>query len=109
MKVYVSGPMTGIADFNFPAFEEACVSLRALGYEVVSPHEVNPADGIEHPWDWYMRRDIVALMEADAIVTLPGWLDSKGATLETHIGRTLGMRVLYLPAALRAALDEPTP
>lgn len=96
MKVYVSGPMTGYEAFNYPAFEDAAQRLRAAGYEVVSPHEVNPADGIEREWNWYLRRDIIALVECDAIAVLPGWEQSKGAGVETYIGRELGMIVFPL-------------
>lgn len=31
--------MTGIPKFNFPAFEDWCIRLRAVGFTVVSPHE----------------------------------------------------------------------
>jgi len=37
MKVYISGPMTGIADFNFPMFDSLRDALVAQGHEVVSP------------------------------------------------------------------------
>lgn len=96
-KVYVAGPMTGYPEFNYPAFGAAAAWLREAGYEVVSPHEVNPPDvGFDHPWDWYMRRDIVALMDCEAVVVLTGWEASKGAGLETYIARTLGMPILTL-------------
>ena len=38
-RVYVAGPMTGIAEHNFPAFNAAAASLRAAGW-----HVENPAD-----------------------------------------------------------------
>ena len=41
-----------------------------------------------------MRRDIAALMECDTVATLPGWQDSRGASLEVHIGKELGMKVV---------------
>ena len=103
MKVYVSGPMTGYPEFNYPAFEDACKRLRAVGYEVVSPHEVNPADGTEHSWEWYLRRDIIALMDCDNIVVLPGWEQSKGARVETELGGVLGMSVLPLASLVEDA------
>ena len=41
-----------------------------------------------------MRRDIKALMECNTVATLPGWQDSRGASLEVHIGKELGMKVV---------------
>ena len=104
MRLYVSGPMTGIPEFNYPAFADACIRLRAEGHTVISPHEVNPQDGSEHEWAWYMRRDLVALMDADAIVVLPGWEDSRGALLETHVATALGMP-LYALSDVVGVLD----
>lgn len=96
----MSGPMTGYPEWNYPAFESACQRLRAFGYEVVSPHEVNPADLPPQTWGWYMRRDIVALMDCDLIVVLPGWETSTGAGIETGLGIALGMRVVEFADAL---------
>ncbi|MBT9158943.1 MAG: hypothetical protein DDT26_00192 [Dehalococcoidia bacterium] len=42
MRIYISGPMTGLHDLNFPAFRDAAAKLRAIGYEVVNPAELNP-------------------------------------------------------------------
>lgn len=96
MRVYIAGPMTGHDEFNYPAFADAAARLRAAGFDVVSPHEVNPLDGTERTWDWYMRRDIAELVTCDAVAVLPGWETSKGATLETHIAEALGMNVWAL-------------
>lgn len=97
-RVYLSGPMTGIPEYNYPLFESSAAWLRETGYEVVSPHEVNPLDGVVRSWDWYMRRDIPGLVTCDAVVVLPGWEASKGAALEVHIARTLGMPVWAIEA-----------
>ena len=37
LHVYLAGPMTGIAEFNFPAFDAAAAKLRDLGYVVFNP------------------------------------------------------------------------
>ena len=45
MRVYVAGPMTGIPQFNYPAFIELQSKLEADGYDIVSPAELDdPAD-----------------------------------------------------------------
>jgi hypothetical protein len=39
-KIYLSGPMTGLPDLNFPAFHAEAARLRALGYDVINPAEL---------------------------------------------------------------------
>lgn len=90
-KVYIAGPMTGLPDLNFPAFERMAVFLRVSGFGVVSPHEVNPDK--EMAWADCMKRDIPVLLECDGIVRLLGWENSKGARLECHIAEMLGFAV----------------
>lgn len=99
--VYIAGPMTGKPELNFPAFERAAASLRASGYEVISPHEVNPDKGM--PWAACMRRDIPELCKCDAIALLPGWEESKGARLEMSIAQALGMRRIFVGHMTRMA------
>jgi len=92
MKIYVAGPMTGIEDLNFPAFHAEALRLRAAGHTVVNPAEVNPDKSAS--WTDCMRADIAELVKCDAIRLLPGWEWSKGATLEEHIAKRLGLRVI---------------
>lgn len=37
--VYIAGPMSGIEDFNRPAFHEVAQALRAEGHTVLNPAE----------------------------------------------------------------------
>lgn len=91
MRVYVSGPMTGMPNLNFPAFNEAAQRLRLAGYTVINPVELNPDPATS--WTQCMRNDIKALCDCDAVALLPGWENSQGAHLEVHIGHRLGLRV----------------
>ncbi len=90
-KIYISGPMTGLPELNFPAFNAESARLRGLGFDVVNPAELNP-DGAS--WGECMRKDIVALMGCGIVATLPGWEHSKGARLEVLIGERLEMTVV---------------
>jgi hypothetical protein len=91
-RIYVAGPMTGIENLNFEAFNAEAARLRAMGHQVVNPTEINP----DHAMTWRdcMRRDIAELVKCDTIRLLPGWTNSKGASLEAHIAHHLGMEVL---------------
>lgn len=93
MRIYLSGPMTGIADNNFPEFHKWAETLRSTGYEVVSPAEIQEAG----TWELCLRADLRELCTCDAIALMPGWENSKGANLELHVAHRLGMQVLHLP------------
>lgn len=103
VKAYLAGPMTGIAEFNFPAFDAVAADLRGAGWEVISPAELDRADGFDergmsgiepltdHQRRRFARNDIAALLTVDAIVLLPGWQGSTGATNESKVAGWLGL------------------
>lgn len=98
LRVYVAGPMTGLPDFNFPAFHDAAARLRALGFEVL-----NPAENPEPPcksWLGYMRMAVAQVAQADAIALLPGWENSRGANVEYRLAVGIGLTIWPLDFAL---------
>lgn len=94
-RVYLSGPISGMPEHNFPAFHAEAAKLRAAGYEVINPAELNPDPSMT--WEDCMRVDIRELCTCDAIALMPGWERSKGANLELHIAHRLGLEVMHLP------------
>jgi len=94
--IYLAGPMTGVEDFNYPAFRAAAAKLRAEGHNVISPAEYDRHELEWRPWIDYMRRDLRLLLLADEVRVLPGWEHSRGASLEVHVARELGMKVREL-------------
>lgn len=106
MKVYVSGPMSGLPEFNYPAFRAASARLRQFGFTVECPTEIGTRAGLEPgtaTWEDFMREDLRALLDCDAVVTLPGWQRSRGATLECHVAVALGLPLWSLDEALEQA------
>ena len=93
-RIYLSGPMSGLPELNFPAFHAAAAQLRTQGLDVVNPAEISASQ----PGDWQacMRADIAALVGCDTIALLPGWERSQGAHLELHIAHRVGLHVAYL-------------
>lgn len=91
-RVYLAGPMTGFEDFNFPAFNKMAAHLRAQGYVVENPAEHGVVDNAD--WADYMAYDLTRLGLCGQVAVLPGWENSKGARLEVHIARELGMTVV---------------
>lgn len=100
-RVYVAGPMRGIDDNNFPAFRSAVEDLRSRGYTVWSPHEqfelYDPTKHGPNALRHYMRVDLPAVLNSDAIVVLPGWNNSIGTRLEMRVARDCGILVLEYP------------
>jgi len=92
MKLYIAGPMSNLPELNFPAFHAEAARLRALGFDIVNPAEINvdPTGG----WLACMRADIKQLVDCDGIALLPGWQASAGANIEHHLARGLGLRVM---------------
>ena len=89
---YLSGPMTGKPDWNFPAFNAAAEYWRGKGLHVINPAE-NFAGRTDLPRHEYMREDIRLLLTANVIAMLPGWEASKGARLEHAIAKEIGLIV----------------
>lgn len=91
-RIYLSGPMSGLPESNYPAFHAEAERLRALGYHVENPAENEPpACGT---WQGYMRRAVAQLITCDVIALLPGWSESRGALVERQLAVTLGMPAL---------------
>lgn len=88
MLIYVSGPMRGLPEYNYPAFHDAAAVLRGRGHQVLNPAET-AGGATDLPYTTYLRIDVGYVQAADAVAVLPGWQDSKGALLEVHIAHAL--------------------
>lgn len=90
--IYISGPMTGLPDYNYPLFHGVAAALRRRSFAVINPAEFfgGKADRTRNE---YMRESILRLMEADGVVLLPGWEKSQGALLEVAIAKELDIPI----------------
>jgi hypothetical protein len=108
-KAYVAGPMSGHADYNFPAFFAASEFLEQQGYTAINPAKLDcdagyPLERLKllTPEEFQeflkgaMKRDLEAIQSCDALVLLPGWEKSKGARAERAVAEWAGLRVGYL-------------
>lgn len=94
MRIFLSGPCSGYPEMNYPAFRAEAARLRALGYEVVNPAEIC-APHLD--WDACMDVCLEALAACSAVAMLPGWTDSRGASIE--VARAQALRMPCRPAA----------
>ena len=106
----MAGPMSGYPEHNFPAFEDACASLRKKMY-ILSPHEVEhgerPEDRGKLSYEEYLREDFKLLTECQGIILLPGWTKSKGAMAEFHYAVAAGMEIRAYRNGRTIRMDTP--
>ncbi len=94
--------MTGIAGFNFPAFDVAERLLEDKGWNVVSPANSSRKNGVtessvvEGAWlRQIQEQDLGDLLTCKAIYMLNGWRKSRGAQAEFHVAKWLGLEIQY--------------
>lgn len=88
-KYYLSGPMTGLPDNNYPEFNRVSASLRTHGMRVINPAENTPPSC--GTWAGWMRKALIQVAMADGVIVLPGWEKSRGAKLEVYVASQLGI------------------
>ena len=93
--IYLSGPMTGLPDYNYPTFREAARTLRSYGQIVFNPSEAFEGR-TDLPKEIYMRKDLEELLKADVVALLPGWELSTGAQLEVEVAKQCGIPIRLL-------------
>ena len=112
--LYIAGPMSGLPQFNFPAFYEAQKAVEALGFDAINPAELDPPEVQEaawaspdgslsggqvggHTWGELLARDVKSIADgSDGVVLLPGWQTSKGARLERMVAQICSLPVYEL-------------
>lgn len=110
-RVYLSGPINSPVMGVTP--EDCRAEFRRLekwlttstDWTVVNPlncepvclpsHEQDgPFDG--HFYGCWLRGDLAQMLTCDAILMLSGWTQSRGAKLEFHVARDIGMELMFL-------------
>lgn len=111
MKLYLAGPMRGYPKFNYEAFKAEAARLRSVGYDVVSPAEMDEADGMDFTSDetveatvkrdsngnpcedYYLERYFEAIKGCGGIALMDGWEKSKGVGREIYCAISNGLLV----------------
>ena len=109
-RLYIAGPMRGLPDNNFPAFDAARNRFEAIKkWHVISPADMDRVAGDDtlncedanHPevCRRFMKRDLDVLgsfraEDGEAIAMLDGWERSTGAVAEFMVARWAGLAVL---------------
>lgn len=110
---YLTGPMSNIPGFNFPAFDDAAARLRAIGYDLIVPSEqdspemqakaraspdgnmatLTSAMTNHETWGDVLSRDVKLVADrVDGLILMDGWQTSRGAKLEVFVALLTGKR-----------------
>jgi hypothetical protein len=96
--IYLSGPMTGHPDNNYPAFNAHAARLRSEGHRVYNPAEFpHFGDSMDFP----LRMAFASYcnficLEADTICLLPDWESSLGVSAELALAKNCKLDVVLL-------------
>lgn len=98
-KIFISGPMTGLPDFNFPRFNLVAKQLEDASIDCINPVDVckkyNKETVLSDPVKFQEMIDEQQRLEreCDAILLLDGWHESKGVRLELKTALELDMKI----------------
>lgn len=96
MKIYLSGPITGVQDYK-TKFREAADQVKrymeSRTYEeiqIVNPARISIENGTHEE---YMEMCFMLLEKCDVICMLPGWKKSFGAVQEYGYAKAKGIEI----------------
>jgi hypothetical protein len=93
-KCYIAGK---IGDLPFTEYMEnfavGKVEAENLGYTGVSPTDLPHQH--DRTWAAYMKEDLKALMDCEAVYALRNWRHSPGAIVEVELAMKLGLTIIF--------------
>ena len=93
MKIYLSGPNPAEQGFDFFKFEEAEISLKKLGHQVINPAKMDNGK-ITYDWLYYILRNLHHLQLCGVVYMLEDWDLSLNAQIEYAVAKCLDLYVL---------------
>lgn len=94
-KVFISSKMTGLPGYNYAAFKEMEETLKKEGnYVVLNPAQIGVKYGYNEPYDFYIRKSLKMLLEADEALFFGDYKNSKGSQIEWKVAEMVGIPIV---------------
>ena len=93
-KIYISGPITGVKDYD-QIFKSAHKDLESIGKGVLDLVDMTKNLTVQLEYETYMKMAFALIDDADEIYMLQGWERSAGANRELGYAIGKGKRVIY--------------
>lgn len=94
LKYFISGPMSGLPNYNRDAFNTAEIELMMRGYEVFNPARIRDADSLAY--DVLISYCLQQLMGCDVVAILPEWQMSRGSVLEIATASMVNKKLAHI-------------
>ena len=95
-SIYISGPMTGLENHNSKGFYDTEMKLRSRGFNsIINPIRISEIYGLDHDYNFYMKKSLAEMMTADAIYVFGDYKRSRGVKIEIDLAQTVGIPVFY--------------
>ena len=101
-RIYIAGRMSGMPNNGYDQFNRKAAQLRAAGWEVLNPAEMDLTAGLSDDREFtredYMqaaRRDLSAIKGCQAIYMMDDYEQSPGACWEWAYAKELCLTIYY--------------
>jgi hypothetical protein len=102
LKYYLSGAISYQANFKYysKSYED---KLRYWGItDIFNPDETEWPENVK--WETCLKYNLKIIVDCDVLVLLPNWKKSRGAKLEVHVAKALGIRVIEFNDLIKEAV-----
>jgi hypothetical protein len=101
---YLSGAISKQPNFKeyFKRYEDELNHLGVIS--IFNPADTDWPEDVK--WEKCFKYDLKFLMDSDCLVLLPNWRKSRGAKLEIHVAKALGIRVVKFKDLIRELIKN---
>ena len=93
--VYISGPMTGLPDYNRAAFDLRAKLIREAGYQVNNPADISRKHGLDKPYAFFFREAMRMLLQSDVLYVFGDITKSEGAQMEIKTAKMAEIPIVW--------------